>query len=184
MTKLLFLATLTLSLLGGICFAQDKIVAIQATARGQGNQEGMSIGTNVTLESYSSAEDRNALWEAFNSGGEQALVKALVAMPARGHLSFAGVAEYEIAYIRVFPVGNGRKVRLIARRPLAFGDTRRYQSVNYLIAAVEFDLVPAGGKSTGTFVPACDLSITKTSDVEIVTYQSAWLLDSIITHTK
>lgn len=180
----LVMPALALLLLGSTCFAQEKIGKIQATAHGQGNQMGMSIGLTVTIESYSTAEDRGALWEAFDKSGEQGLAKAIVALPPRGHLSFSGVAEYEVAYIKVFSTANGRKVRLVARRPVTFGETPRYQNVDYLLAAAEFDLPTAGGKSTGVFIPGCSLSIKQDQEIEILTYQSAWLLDDVTTGTK
>lgn len=174
------LLALAFFLLGSSCFAQERIGTIQAIAHGQGNQMGMTIGLTVTLDSYSTAEDRSALWEAFNKGGAQGLVKAIVAMPARGHLSFAGVADYEIAYVRVIPATNGRKLRVVARRPMPFGQTRSYENVDYFVSALEFDLSPEAGKNTGTFIPACDLSINKDKEIEIVTYQSSWRLDEVI----
>ena len=174
------LPLLALLLLGGICFAQERITTLQAMAHGQGNQVGMTIGVTITIDSYSTAEDRRAVWEAFDKGGEQGLVKAILAVPARGHLSFAGVADYEIAYIRVFPAPNGRKVRVVARRPLPFGQARRYENLDYLFSAAEFDLNAEPGKSTGTFMPACDLSINKDKEIEILTYQSPWGLDQVV----
>ncbi len=163
--------------------AQEKIETLHAIAHGQGNQAGMTIGLTVTVNSFSTDEDRNALWQAFERGGDQGLAKAIVAMPARGHLSFAGVAEYEIAYVKTLPAPSGRKMRIVARRPLAFGETRRYQTVDYLLAAVEFDLPTDAAKNTGAFIPACELSITKDKEIEILTYTSAWRLEDVSTKT-
>lgn len=179
----LVMPAIALLLVGSVCFAQEKIGKIQATAHGEGNQAGMSIGLTLTVDSYSTEQDRKALWDGFNKGGEQGLAKAIVALPPRGHLSFSGVAEYEVAYIRVFPTAAGRMMRLVAKRPLAFGETPRYQNVGYLLAAVEFEF-PAGAKITGGFIPACSLSIKQEQELEILTYQSAWQLEDITTTTN
>jgi hypothetical protein len=176
----LVLPALALFLLASVGMAQDQIKTIHATAHGQGNQAGMTIGLTVTIDSYSPGEDRNAVWQAFAKDGDQGLTKAIIAMPARGHLSFTGVAEYEIAYVRLVPAGQGRKMRIVARRPLAFGETRRYENADYLLAAVDFDL----SKGTGAFVPACELSITAENEIEILTYTSAWQLGEISTATN
>ena len=166
-------------MLGSLCSAQDRIRRIEATALGQGNQAGMSIGLTVTLDGYSADADRQGIFEAFQSGGEAGLDKAIVSLPARGHLSFAGVADYEIAYARVFPSGKGRTLRLVARRPLAFGETRRYQNVDYLLAALEIDLPTDTRPATGVFIPACELSIKSDKEIEVLTYTSAWQLQGI-----
>ncbi len=173
------IAALVLFVLGSLCSAQDRIRRIEARAVGEGNQAGMSIGLTVTLDAYSTAQDRTALWEAFNSGGQAGLAKALVALPPRGHLSFSGVAEYEVAFVGVVSTDKGRKLRLVARRPLAFGETRRYQNVDYLLAALELDLAADGRATGGGFLPGCELSIQQNKELEILTYQSGWDLQGI-----
>lgn len=171
---------LFLLLLVGACYAQDKSETIQAIAHGQGNQMGMSIGVTVIIESYSTVEDQKTLWEAFEKGGNQGLLNALVKMPSRGRLLFAGVAEYELTYIREFPTTTGRKVRLVAKRPLAFGEARGYKTdSDYRLSAVELDLSPEKGKSKGIFLPACEFSVTQERGIEIAAYQNSWRLEDI-----
>ncbi len=181
--RAIVMPALVLVVMGALCSAQDRIRKIEATALGQGNQAGMSIGLSITLDGYSTDADRRALWQAFEGGGQAALAKALVALPAVGHLSFAGVAEYDVAYVKVFPTDKGRKLRLVARRPLAFGETRRYQNVDYLLAARELDLAEAR-PTTGAFIPACELSITQDKEIEVLTYTSAWQLERITIATQ
>ncbi len=172
------LSALLLFVLGCLCSAQDRIRRIEATAVGEGNQAGMSIGLTVTLNDYSTAQDRSALWDGFKSGGQPGLAKALVALPARGRLSFSGVADYEVAYAAVVSTDKGRKLRMVARRPLPFGETPRYENVDYLLAALELDLAADGHATGGGFLPACELSI-KDKELEILTYQSGWDLRGI-----
>jgi len=174
---------LVLLLLAGTCFAQAKRETLQAIAHGQGNQMGMSIGVTVTIESQSTPEDQKALWQAFDTGGKQGLLDALVKMPSRGHFSFSGVAEYEVIYIREFPNPAGRKIRLVARRPVTSGETRGYQTfAAYTLSALEFDLGTGSGKSTGVFLPDCEFSASKEKGIEIETYQNPWRLDEISQH--
>ena len=71
------IAALVLVVLGSLCSAQDRIRRIEATALGQGNQAGMSIGLTVTLNDYSTTQDRNALWEGFKDAGQAGLAGCL-----------------------------------------------------------------------------------------------------------
>lgn len=178
--KYLGTGALLLLLLAGSCLAQEKRETLQAIAHGQGNQLGMSIGVTVTIESQSSGEDQKALWEAFATGGKQGLLDALVKMPPRGHFSFSGVAEYEVIYIREFPMPAGRKLRMVARRPVTQGETRGYQTGSaYTLSALEFDLGKDTAKSTGVFLPDCEFSASKEKGIEIETYKNPWRLDQI-----
>lgn len=175
---------LVLLLLAGVSFAQEKIGAFEAAAHGQGNQLGMTMGVKATIESYSTAEDQKMLWEAFDKGGDQGLLDSLVKMPPRGHLSFIGVDEYEVVYVREIPTATGKKIRVVAKRPLAYGETRGYQTdSDYRLSALELDL-GNDGKSTGTFLPACELSVDKERGIEIEAFHNPWRLDGITVHTR
>ncbi len=167
-------------LLAGLGLAQTKRETIQATAHGQGNQLGMSIGVTITIESYSTPEDVKTLLQASDTGGNEGLLNALLKMPARGHFSFSGVAEYEVIYVREFPNPTGRKIRLVARRPVTRGEVRGDQTFSaYTLSALEVDLSPGAGKSTGTFLPDCEFSVSKEKGVEIEAFRNPWRLDGI-----
>lgn len=169
---------LLLSLGGARGWAQQTGESFQAIAHGGGNQAGMTIGLTINIKSFSTADDGQELWKAFDKAGNQGLADALVKVPARGHLSFSGVAEYEIAYARIIPTAKGRMIRIVARRPLRFGeDPGSLPSATYRLSALELDLI--GSSGTGTFLPVCELSVGQGKEVEIVTYQDAWRLDGI-----
>lgn len=171
---------LMLLLLAGPGLAQNKREIIQATAHGQGNQLGMTIGVTITLESYSTAEDVKALLDASGKGGNTGLLNALVALPARGHFTFSGVAEYEVIYAREFPNPSGRKIRLVAKRPVSFGETRGDQTFKaYTFSALEFDLSPERARSTGTYLPDCEFSVSREKGLEIEAFRNPWRLDGI-----
>ncbi len=161
-------------LLAGFVFAQQRREIFQAKAIGQGNQQGMSIGLSINLEGYSPAADQKTLWEAFESGGKDGLYNALIKLPPKGRLSFSGVADYDVIYVREFPAATGRKLRIVARRPVTSGGAR---GTDYNLAAVQFDL--AADKSTGTFLPDCEFSLGKETGIEIQAYQNPWRLENI-----
>lgn len=168
------LPLVTVLLLAGFCVAQQRREVFEAKAIGQGNQLGMSIGVTIRINSYSPATEQTILWEAFESGGKAGLWNALIKLPSKGLLSFSGVADYEVIYVREFPAATGRKLRIVARRPVALGGIR---GTDYNLAAVQFDL--GTDKSTGTFLPDCEFSLGKDTGVEVQAYQNPWRLDNI-----
>lgn len=173
-------ALVLLLLATSLCLAQQKRERFEAMAHGQGNQSGMSIGLTAIIEKYSTAEEQKVLWEAFDRGGDQGLLDALVKLPTKGRLLFTGVSEYEIVYARQFPAATGRKIRLVARRPLAAGEVAGYRThSDYRVSAVELDVNPAEGKSTGAFLPVCEFSINKETGIETRAYRDAWRLQDI-----
>ena len=167
-------------LMTGTCFPQDKSEAFQAIAWGQGAQMGRSYKVTVSIDSFSTPDDNKILLDAFDKSGNQGLVDALKKMPVKGRLSFTGQADYDITYIREGPTPTGRKIRLVTNRFVTFAETRGYQaSSDYGLSALEFNLSPEQGKSTGTFLPACKFKASKNGGVEIEGYTDPWRLDHI-----
>lgn len=172
-------AAMVLWFLAPFGLAQQKAQIFQATAHGQGDQQGMAIGLTLVIESYSTAEDQASAWDAFDKAGKQGLASELTTMPSRGHLSFAGVGEYEIAYAREFALEKGRKLRVVARRPLRFGENPSPGTTsNFKLSALELDFAKDGSK-TGIFLPECELGADREKGVQIMTFLSPWRLDSI-----
>jgi hypothetical protein len=176
----LCMGALAVGFLAGTCLAQDKAEAFQAIAWGQGAQMGRSYKVTVSIDSFSTPDDNQILLDAFNKSGNQGLVEALKKMPAKGRLSFTGQADYDITYIREGPTPTGRKIRLVTNRFVTFAETREYQpSSDYGLSALEFNLSPEKGKSTGTFLPACKFKTSKDGGLEIEGYTDPWRLDHI-----
>ena len=153
----------------------------QATAMGQSTQLGRVFSVNIMIKEYSTAEDQQALLEAFNSKGMEGLSNALGKMKSKGRLSITGTLGYEVTYIRSFPTPTGRKIRLATNRAIRFGEAwGDARSMDYNLSAIELDISNENGKSTGILLPACRFKIDKEKHLEIENYQNPWKLQNIL----
>lgn len=165
--------------------AQQKQI-FQATARGTGEQLGQDFGVEVTIESYSSPEDQQVLLEAFQKGGNQALAAALKKMPKRGTLFLSRGVPYDITYAREFLAPDGsRIIRVVTNRFVTYAEHegRAKWASDFDLSAVQLELSPEKGKSTGTFLPACQFSMDKEKGLQIELREYAWKLDWITEKT-
>ena len=162
--------------------AQDtpKRETFQATATGQGTQLGRMHSVNITIEEYSTAEDQQALLDAFKTKGMEGLSNALGKMKSKGRLSITGTLGYEVTYIRSFPTATGRKIRLATNRAIRFGESwGDGRSMDYNLSAVELDISNENGKTTGILLPACRFEIDKEKHLAIENYRNPWKLVNI-----
>jgi hypothetical protein len=157
-------------------------MTIQATAMGTSTQMGTVVNVNIHIEQFSTAEDRNSLIDAFKKSGQGGMVKVLEDMKPKGRIRFAsGGVGNDIKYIIELPSENGRRLRLVTDRTLAFAELYQgTRSRDYTVGAIELELTP-DGKGTGTVLPACKLTVNKKKQqVEIETYQNPWKLSNFI----
>jgi hypothetical protein len=161
---------------------RPKSETIDATAMGTSTQSGKIISVKVIIYDYSSAEDRQALVDAFKKGQNQGLVNALTKMEAVGRIAITGTLGYDLSYIRLIPTPTGRKIRFVTNRLLRFGEVyANSQTIAYNLTAGEFDLNDADkSKSTGVLYPAAQLAINKEGQVEIQLNKNPWKLVNII----
>ena len=153
----------------------------QATAMGQGTQMGRLYSVNIIIESYSTPEERQSLIEAFNKGGNEAIVDVLTHLPSRGRIAITGTLGYEIKFARVFPTATGRKIRIVTDRPLHFGELRRGdRSTDYSLSVLELDISNVKGQSGGVLLPACQFKISKEGELELEAYQNPWKLTNFL----
>ena len=151
----------------------------QATATGQGTQLGKMHSVNIIINEYSTAEDQQALLEAFTSKGMEGLSNALSKMKSKGRLSITGTLGYEVTYIRSFPTATGRKIRLATNRAIRFGEAwADGRSMDYSLSALELE-INNDGKSTGILLPAAKFKLDKEKHLEIEAYQNPWKLVNI-----
>jgi len=168
-------------LVGGIVQAQGRMT-IQATAMGTSTQMGKVIDVNIIIEQFSTPDDREALIDAFARGGQDGLVRVLEDMKPKGRVRFAsGGVGNEVKYIIELPSENGRRLRLVTDRNLAFGELYQgTRSADYSVGAIDLVLTP-DGKGSGTVLPACKLTVDKKKkQIEIETYQNPWKLTNLM----
>jgi hypothetical protein len=159
-----------------------KPIMIQAQAMGTSTQLGRMATVNLHIKELSTVEDQKALIEAFNQKKNEGLVNAISKMSSKGRMAVTGTLGYDVNYIRRFDLQDGSmKIRLVADRPLRFGevwsDTR---SSDYNLSAVEIIVSPDRKKSSGTLYPACQLKMDKNGELELELYQNPWKLVNIV----
>ena len=175
-----------LSCLAGIgtAHAQGRMT-ILATARGTSTQMGKLYDVTIIIENVSTPDDRKALIDAFQRSGQNGLVDVLQDMKPKGRVRFSsGGVGNDVKYITELPSQNGRRLRLVTDRNLAFGELYHgTRSRDYSVGALELVLTPDGKGSSGKVLPACKLKVNKkTQQIEIETYQNPWNLTNLIIH--
>ena len=168
----------------GTVRAQGKPKSEKFTARamGQSRAAGKTFSVEITIDSYSTPEDRKTLIDAFQAGGHDALVKALDKMPSRGRVALTGTVGYQIAYVRTFPIENGRRIRLITNRPIQFKEAYvGGRTTDYDLSAIELNLANDQKKSDGSLIVAGKFKVEKDGQVTFESYGSGpWKLNNII----
>ena len=168
-----------LLLLAGISSsAQTQIpMTIQAPAMGTSTQLGRQYDVNIYIEQLSTPDDRKALIDAFNSSGQEGMVKVLEDMKPKGRVRFSGGGVgNDVKYIIELPSDKGRRFRLVTDRILAFAELYAgTRSREYTVGAIELTITP-DGKGSGTVLPACKLKLDKQKRLDIETYQNPYNL--------
>jgi hypothetical protein len=153
---------------------------IEAVAEGTSTQLGRVINISISIREYSTPEDQQALLQAFEEGGQKGLVNAVSKMHSKGRIAITGTLGYDLNYIRQFDTPTGRKIRFVTDRPITFGELwSGSRSADYDLSAGEIDLSKEKGKSTGTLLPACKLTIDKDKELKLELTQNPWKLVNI-----
>lgn len=160
----------------------SKSIYIQAQAMGESTQMGRSFGITLIIEEFSTADDQQALLEAFTAKKNEGLVNALNKMHTKGRMSITGTLGYDVAYIRQWAQPDGStKYRLVTNRPITFGEAwSDSRSMDYSLSGVEIIMYPDKKKNTGTLLPAVQLKMNKENHLELETLQNPWKLVNIM----
>ena len=165
-------------------FSQDdrKTETIDATAMGTSTQMGKTVSVKVTINQFSTPEDRQVLVDAFKKGQHKGLVDALTKMKPVGRIAITGTLGYDLSYIALIPSPTGRKIRFAANRPIRFGEAYiNSQSMAYDLTAGEFNLNNTDKKkSSGVLYPAAQLIINKQGQLQFELRRNPWKLVNII----
>lgn len=162
--------------------ARDKYETIDATAWGTSTQMGASYGVTVTIYDFSTPADRQVLVEAFQKGQNQGLVNALTRMKAVGHIAITGTLGYDLSYIRMEPLPNGRRIIFATNRLIKFAEAYYdTQSISYNLSAGQIDINDQDkSKSNGTLFPAAQLILDSEGKLQLDLRQNPWRLSDII----
>jgi hypothetical protein len=178
-SMLLLVAVLTVGSTPAFC---QKAETIEATAEATGTQMGQIVEMRLTINDYSTLEERQILVQAFAKGQNQGLVNALTKMRAVGHISLTGTIGYDVSYIRMIPTPTGRKIRFITNRQISFAEAwTDSQSQSFNLTGGEIDINDQDkSKSTGVLFPAAQLVIDKQGKLQIDLNQNSWKLMDIL----
>jgi hypothetical protein len=165
-------------------FSQDdrKTETIDATAMGTSTQMGKTVSVKVTINQFSTPEDRQVLVDAFKKGQHKGLVDALTKMKPVGRIAITGTLGYDLSYIALIPTPTGRKIRFAANRQIRFGEAyNNSQSMAFDLTAGEFNLNDTDKKkSSGVLYPAAQLIINKQGQLQFELRRNPWKLVNII----
>jgi hypothetical protein len=178
----LLLVLLLAAAIPAISADDRKTEIIDATAMGTSTQMGRTVSIKVTINQFSTQEDRQVLVDAFKKGQHQGLVKALQDMKPVGRIAITGTLGYDLAYIALIPSPTGRKIRFATNRLIRFGEAyANTQSQAFDLTAGEFDLIDSDKKkSSGVLYPAAQLIINKQGQLQFELRQNPWKLVNII----
>jgi hypothetical protein len=177
---ILFAALLTAS------YAVGQVETITTRARGTNTQMGKDVDITINISNYSTSEDRQALKDAFDKGGQEALVKTLNKMKGVGRIRIPSTTGYSLAYVVSYPTPTGRKIRFVTDRPIAFFEARNMtRSQQYDLTCGEIDINDQDkSKSSGVLYPAAKVKLNKEGQIEFELFQNPWKLTNIIDWTK
>jgi hypothetical protein len=159
-----------------------KTETIDATAMGTSTQMGQSVSVKVTINQFSTPEDRQVLIDAFKKGQSKGLVDALTKMKPVGRIAITDTLGFDLSYIALIPTPTGRKIRFAANRQIRFGEAyANSQSMAFDLTAGEFDLNDKDKKkSSGVLYPAAQLIINKQGQLQFELRRNPWKLVNII----
>lgn len=155
---------------------------IDATAFGTSTQLGRNFGVKLIIYEFSDPEDRDILVQAFQRGQNDGLVNALEKMKSVGRITIPGTLGFDVSYIREIITPNGRTIRFVTNRQIAFGESYwSAQTKSFNLTAGEINLNDSDkSKSDGALYPAAQLIVNKEGELQFELNQNAWRLTNII----
>lgn len=157
---LLGLLTASLLLPALAAAAQEGMDFTALAIREEGNATRSVI--HITIDRWSTAEERAALVKAFREGGQDALLKALQKQPKAGYVNLPQTVARDIYYAYKFPGENGGSIVVIVTdRIIRQGEVMNSNmSLEYPFGFVEMHL-DAEGKGEGTLSQATKVSVAE-----------------------
>jgi hypothetical protein len=174
MTKRLWmsLSVLFVLLAAAVALAQDGKFVERFTATGVRMQTGRSSTIMITVERWSTPEERQMLLDTLREKGSDALAEVLFKMPRVGFIRLPDTGGKDLHYAWQTPMPDGsRRVVVGAERTLTYREgTSRAQDYEFGIVEMRFD---KKGKGEGKVSAMAKVDIDKkTGQVEVENYDS------------
>lgn len=120
---------------------------------------GRTTRVTMTVEHWTTGEEKAALWKALNEGGSDALLKAMREKTA-GYIWSTQSLRYPLNIASSFETEKGRVIRLVTERPITFAEQMAGtpRSRDYEFGVIEFTL-DEKDKGEGYIIPTAKVSI-------------------------
>lgn len=127
----------------------------------------------ITIERWSSPEERNQLIAAFNKGGQEEMMKVLTKFPSVGFIRLPRTLSYELHYAYQWPQPDGGRIIIIATdRKISAQEVRSNPiSMDYPYELIQME-VNKEGKGEGRVSWATKISKGK-DGIELENYSTA-----------
>jgi hypothetical protein len=147
--------------------AQER-AEISAWGVSLGGSAGDKGKIDISVERWSTSEERAALVAAFQEGGQDALLEALKKMPKVGVINVPQTPAYDLRYAYKFPAENGGSTLVLAtdRRILPGEVWDQTRSTDYPFELIEMHL-DARGQGEGTLSWAARIGVGKDGNLEL-----------------
>jgi hypothetical protein len=178
------LALLLLVGLYGLAQVKPEREVYQARVLGQMEQSGQAYNVTINIEQYSTPEERQILFDAFNKDGSKGLSKALGKMKSKGQIEITGHLGSSIAFARKIPTADGVKIRVLTTRRMTLGSFADSTLSDYDLTALELVINDKTGKGSGVLIPACLFKMNKDKEIEIEAYRNRWTVVDIVNWSK
>ena len=133
-----------------------------------GPMTGRSTRVTMTVDRWTTDEEKAGLLKALQEGGSDAMLKVMRKMTV-GYIRTTRSLRYALNFASTFQTEKGRVVRLVTERPISFVEAMRpTRSEDYEFGVIEFTL-NAEGKGDGYIIPTAKVSINKDGQLEVET---------------
>lgn len=156
-TRLRFAVIVVLALAGAAYSAPENRETFTGFAvdLGTSGRRSATSHVKVTIDRWSTEDERRRLVSVFTESGDEAFLKALQKMKPLGRISTPDSIGYDLRYAHQIPLaGGGRRILIATDRPMSYWE-RAYQprSADYPYTVIEMRL-DASGKGQGKLTVA------------------------------
>jgi hypothetical protein len=124
------------------------------------------VQVRLTIERWTTAEERQALAVALQQGGTDQLVRAMEDLTL-GYVQLDQSLRWPIRTAATWRTDKGRAVRVATNRPVMMAESMRgTRSLDYPIGIIEFTL-PDQGKGEGTLLAAAQVRFDDQGRIEV-----------------
>ena len=165
------LCTPFLALAAGDAPATDEVpVTYRATSVQMGGPGPSKTNRiEVTIERWSTVEERRGFFETLQSGGQDALLKAMEPVEV-GYVRVNSSLGYRLRTAARKDSEKGRTVRVVTDRPISFAENMRaVRSPDYPFGVIEFTVPPDGSAGEGTLIFAAQVGFDDAGNITVKT---------------